>query len=257
MALRNNFTGIQNAQDWEHFFQEELKLSPELSKQYGDELASQNITGSNIVIGLSEPGFLNQFNMTVGHQLELKSKFSSNVIVKQEYPSNPVRPINKVPIPVVNLNISQLAFDQFKFEWQKYKEHYGIHTNVATSLFFCCSEEVRQQIRILQSARDLEWDETTLMGAIGETVLSKTSSIIHIKQFLEMKQEGNETIQTFLQRLQAKASCCSFLCSACHCTNVTDRVREKFILGLRDTTVQRTILRTESINPGTAVLSLN
>ena len=256
MALRTGFLDIHTSSDWKEFFQEELNLSPDTAENYGDELASQNITGNNIIIGLAEPGFLNQFNMTIGHQLELKTKFSVNANTKGEFSNNCPSPRNKIPTPVVNLNISRLEFDQFIFEWQKYKEHYNIRHNVATSLFFCCSEDVRQQIRIHQTSQNLEWTEQTLLEAIKDTVLSKTSSIVHVKQFLEIKQGQNESVQAFLQRLQAKASCCTFLCSSCN-TNITeDRVKEKFILGLSDTLTQRSVLRTESIKPGTALSDL-
>ena len=249
MALRN----IRTSEEWQSFFQEELQLSPDISKSYGEELASQNITGANIGIGLAEPGFLNQFNMTVGHQLELKTKF--RIEVKTEFTGSS-GPINKVPIPTVEMDITRIQFDQFKYEWEKYKEHYKIYQNVATSLFFCCSEKVRQQIRIIQATQNLTWTEQSLMDAIRNTVLSKTSAIIHVKQFLEVKQEDSESVQHFLQRLQTKASCCEFSCHVCHSSNFEERVKEKFILGLRDTLIQRSVLKTESVTHRTPLSKL-
>ena len=254
MALRSNLSSIRTSADWTQFFQEELHLSLDIAKSYGDELASQDITGINISVGLAEPGFLNQFNMTVGHQLELKTRFQPHV--KTELGGNSIRPNNKVPLPTVHMNISQLEFEQFKFEWLKYKEHYQILHSVATSLFFCCNEDVRQQIRIRQTAQNMTWTEQSLMDAIGSIVLSKTSPIIHVKQFLEIGQESNETVQSFLQRLQAKASCCGFSCGSCQSSNIDQRVKEKFILGLKDTLIQRSILRTESVKPGTPLSEL-
>ena len=141
--------------------------------------------------------------MTLGHQLELKSKFT--LIIKSEpltstttEPLTSRCPSNKVPLPVIQINVTQLEFEQFEFEWKKYKEHYQIIQNAATSLFFCCNEEVRQQIRILQSTQSFEWTEEKLLEAIKLTVLSRTSAIIHIKQFLEMRQESNDTVQSIL-----------------------------------------------------------
>ena len=254
MALRTNLSSIRTSLDWERFFQEELQLSPEIAKGYGDELASQDITGINISVGLAEPGFLNQFNMTVGHQLELKTKFQTSV--KTEFMGSSAPPSNKVPIPTVRMNISQVEFDQFKFEWEKYKEHYNIFQNTATSLFFCCSDDVRQQIRIIQAAQNLTWSENSLMDAIKSTVLSKTSPIIHIKHFLGIKQQIDESVQNFLQRLQTKASCCEFSCHVCHSSNVEARVKEKFILGLKNSSIQRAVLKTESVTPGTPLSRL-
>ena len=249
MALQSSFSTIRTSRDWERFFQEELKLPHETAESYGNELASQDITGVNISVGLAEPGFLDQFNMKIGHQLELKTRFRASV--KTEFASTPSRPFNKVPLPTVKMNITLLEFEQFKFEWGKYKEHYQICQNVATSLFFCCNEEVRQQIRIIQSAQNLIWTEQSLMDAIKTTVLSRTSSIIHRKQFLEIKQEVNETVQNYLQRLQLKASCCEFSCPSCKCNIMEERVKEKFILGLKNTLIQRSALKTESVKPGT------
>ena len=255
MALRTGLMNISDPEEWRQFFIEELHLSSELAESYSEEFASQNITGKNIVVGLAEPGFLNQFNLSVGHQLELKTIFNPAIKVEPSSMIAP-RPHNKIPTPVVNMNISQMEFEQFRFEWEKYKEHYQITHNVATSLFFCCSEEVRQQIRIIQAARSLAWTEETLMDAIWQTVLSKVSPIVHIKQFFELKQESHETVQQYLQKLQAKASCCGFHCRTCKSSSIDDRVREKFILGLRDTVVQRSVLKTESITPDTPLSKL-
>ena len=249
MALLHS--NISTSKDWLQFFIDELKLSPEIAQGYADEFVSQDITGQNLVIGLTEPGFLNQLNMSLGHQIELKAKFCP---VSSHNAS--VRPNNKVPTPTVGMDISQVQFDQFRFEWERYKEHYNIRYNAATSLFFCCSEEVRQQLRIAQSSHDLQWSEETMMEAIKNTVLSKVSSIVHIKQFMELKQECNESVQKFLQRLQAKASCCGFSCRACQQSNVEERVRERFILGLRDSIIQRSALKTESVSPNTALSKL-
>ena len=252
MALRTN---ILTSTDWEKFFLEELNLSLETAQSYSDEFVSQNITGRNIVFGLAEPGFLNQFNMSVGHQLELKAIFTATPTQTESGPST-ARPQNKVPMPSVKMNITQLDFDQFTFEWNRYKEHYQINQNTATSLFFCCNDEVRQQIRLLQASQGLSWTEQSLMEAIQQTVLSRVSPIVHVKEFLEIKQETQESVQQFLQRLQAKASCCDFYCHTCSSSNIESRVREKFILGLKDTVVQRSALKTASVTPDTSLSKL-
>lgn len=257
MALRAGLTSISGLEGWQKFFIEEVNLSPELAKSYSEEFASQNITGRNIVVGLAEPGFLNQFNISVGHQLELKTIFNPAIKVEPAPTSNLIAcPRNKIPSPEIDMNVSLMDFEQFRFEWEKYKEHYQITSSIATSLFFCCSEKVRTQIRVLQTARSIPWTEETLMDAIKQTVLCQVSPIVHIKQFFEMKQESHETVQQYLQRLQAKASCCGFHCRECRSSSTDDRVREKFILGLRDTVVQRAILRTESITPDTPLSKL-
>ncbi len=251
MALLD--THISTSKEWLKFFIDELNLSPEVAQGYADEFSSQHITSGNILVGLSEPGFLNQLNMSLGHQLELKTKFLPAVSAGNKMP---LRPNNKVPTPTLRMDVSQVEFDQFQFEWERYKEHYNIQGNAATSLFFCCSDEVRQQLRITQSADNSQWNEDTMMESIKSTVLSKVSSIVHIKQFLELKQESGESVQRFLQKLQAKASCCNFYCRSCQCSNAEERVREKFILGLKDSVIQKNAVKTESVSPNTPLNTL-
>ena len=253
MALRatSNYDSISSSEDWLQFFLIELQLSADTAQGYADELASQNVTGTNIVIGLAKPGFLSQFNISIGHQLELESKF-----MRKECTNVVSMPRNKVPTPVVRMDISQAQFDQFVFEWQHYKEHYGINQNIATSLFFCCDEDVRQQIRIAQSTSNIPWTEDLMMNTIRQTVLSKVSPIVHVKQFMELRQEENESVQKFLQRLQGKASCCNFYCRNCLQSSAEERVKEKFILGLNDVGIQKSALKTESVTPNTPLSQL-
>ena len=212
------------------FFITELELSEDEAQQYADEFSSQKLTGENITIGLLKPNFLQHVNIPFGHLLELEARFKSSVKIESCQQSKAQPPMDKVPRPSVRMDISQLEFDQFKFEWGKYKSHYQIEQDTATSLFFCCTEEVRQQIRVLQTSEIKSWNEERLMNTIGNIVLSKTSPIVHVKQFLDMKQEYSETCQAYLQRLQAKASCCQFTCQCCGNNNSEGRVREKLIL---------------------------
>ena len=80
-------------------------MTSDTAISYGDELASEDITGSNIVIGLSQPGFLSQHDHR--SSAELLTKFLGNISIKSESNDNLSRLSNKVPMPVVNLNITQ------------------------------------------------------------------------------------------------------------------------------------------------------
>ena len=151
-------------------------------------------------------------------------------------------------------NSTQLEYEQFVFEWKAYRNHYRLsHDQAATSLFFCCSEEIRTQIRIRQKCIDYKdkWTESELLELIKDIATSKVSRIVHIKQFLNMKQHAGETCEDYLGRLEVKASCCNFSCVSCNVSNAIERIREKFVLGLQSHVIQTQLLRTESISPGT------
>ena len=168
-------------------------------------------------------------------------------------------PISKIPRPMVKMNSTQMEFDQFLFEWDKYKLHYHLHGDqAATNLFFCCSENVRQHIRTKQSClgNHSKWAEHELLDIIKDIVTSKVSPIVHIQEFMNMKQNDGERCQDFFRRLEVKASCCDFFCPTCNASNLSNRVKEKFILGMRHHAIQTQLLKTESIHPNTPMCNI-
>ncbi|MEL6802272.1 MAG: hypothetical protein AAFO91_00635 [Bacteroidota bacterium] len=106
MALQNST--ISTSEDWLRFFQDQLHLTAEVAQGYANEFESQNITGDNIVMGLNEPGFLSQLNMSLGYQLELKARFCPATDMSLSRP-----PSNKVPAPTVRMDISQMELSNF------------------------------------------------------------------------------------------------------------------------------------------------
>ena len=200
MALRSkNFSNIVTQADWQKFFLDELETTSEEARQYADEFHASKLTGKNIGTGLAKPEFLNHVSIPYGLALELEAIFTVKVKPEPQPSQNKSSRLDKVPRPTIGMNISQLAFDQFRFEWAKYKQHYQLSSqDVSTSLFFCCDDEVRRQIRILQTPDEdaSSWTEQKLFDIIQGIVLSKMSPIVHVKQFLEIKQESNESSST-------------------------------------------------------------
>ena len=66
-----------------------------------------------------------------------------------------------------------------------------------------------------------------------------------------MNQTPHEKCKDFLRRLQIKAASCNFICDSCKSSTKEKRIKEKFILGINNKTIQTHILKTESIKPGT------
>ncbi len=263
MALRSlKNEPIQSLEDWISFFKDQLLFSQASSEKYANYLFVEGFTGEILESCIDDADIKDSIGMLMGEYKKLKSFIKSKVLPSQQSspPSGSVLqkpPMDKVPRPQIGMEVTQLGFDQFKFEWTKYKEHLQLTPHeAATSLFFCCTEDVRSQLRILQTTDNSSWSEERLMLSVRDIVLSKTSPIVHIKQFMEIKQNGGETCQNFLRRLQAKASCCNFQCSSCKASTAESRVREKFILGLNDIVIQRSALKTESIAPGTSLSKL-
>lgn len=164
-----------------------------------------------------------------------------------------INPGNKeiaIPRPSVSKGVTQLEFEQFLYEWKQFKDHYNFSSaeELERQLIFCCAKEVRAKIR---EGRDLSavYSEDELLNVIKDIVLTKVSRMTNIKKFLLAKQEISESCEDYFSRLQTMATCCEFKCKNCNRSTAPERVREKFVLGLKDRNLQTTILRTETHKP--------
>jgi hypothetical protein len=225
--------------------------------KYADYLVREGFTGKVLECCIGDSDMKDNMGMLMGDYKMLKFYITTHSTVadttQQHSSSTSSGTISKIPRPEIKMDSSQLEFDQFAFEWKKYKAHYRIQGDqISTNLFFCCSNDLRQHIRTKQNRLGLDnWKEEELLNVIKDLTTSKISPIVHIQEFMQMKQNVSEKCQDYFRRLQFKASCCDFTCSSC---NENDRrVKEKFILGLKDKIIQRHVLKTESIQPGTAL----
>ena len=127
--------------------------------------------------------------------------------------------------------------------------------DIPSHLFYCGNDDVRKRIRIecpvFTTAAHLS--ENDLLEILKSIVLSKVSKIVHVKQFCSFRQNRNESCSEYLARLQTKASCCGFLCTSCSEPSTNERVKEQFIIGLVNETIQTVVLKTESVNTGTSL----
>jgi hypothetical protein len=155
-----------------------------------------------------------------------------------------------IPRPSIQKGATQLEFEQFVHEWKQFKNYYKFvdKQEVETQLTFCCSKDIRS--RILEVRESLSpYDEKDLIDIIKDLCLSKVSRLLHIQKFLVLKQEESESCEDFYGRLCTMASCCKFDCPHCGKSNSKERVREKFVLGLKDKALQTKILCSETHKP--------
>ena len=264
MALqRDNGDPIETESEWLDFFIKAMHFSPKSSSKYAKYLTEEEFTGDILKDCIEDADMKNNLDMKMGEYKKLKSFIqslsSTSQLPHQSTGHRVDRPVSKIPRPSIKMDSTQLEFDQFVFEWTKYKVHYNLDDNQAsTNLFFCCSDDVRLHIRTKQGSlgSTSNWKEEELLKLIQDIATSKVSPIVHIQEFLVMKQNVGEKCQEYLRRLQTKASCCDFICDSCKGSNTEKRVKEKFVLGLRNHMIQTHILKTESINPGTPLAKI-
>ena len=262
MALRlENGEPITSTAEWLVFFEQTLKFPSESAAKYAKYLSKEGFTGDVLEDCITDPDMKENIGMLMGEYKKLTGfvrQFSQMSVASAPVPSTSHTTshehISNIPRPSMKMNSTQLEYDQFVFEWRRYKMHYRLSANqAATNLFFCFSEDIRQHIRTRQDCLGSsdDWAEHELLELIKDIATSKISPIVHTQQFLSMKQNVDESCQDYLRRLQVKASCCNFSCVSCNASSVNERVKEKFVIGLRNHVIQAQVIKTESIHPGT------
>ena len=258
MALR---TDPESQRDWKKFFNTELKLQQEVAEKYSEVLYNNGYDGQTIrhllshsTHGIPSPS-LTEMGIKAGHCLKMALYFvpqQNSDTFSHHHQSFKT----KIPRPMLTMDVTQVDFDQFCFEWKTYRTHYNINENgVASQLFYCANDDVRRRIRIERPDFICAgtYSESQLLEILRNIVLSKISRIVHVKQFHDMYQREHEAFNEYLSRLQTKASCCNFVCESCDSTSVTERIKEQFIIGLRNEVIHREIIKTESVHPGTSL----
>ena len=261
MALRlENGEPVSSELEWVSFFTQTMRFTPASAAKYARYLSAEGFTGDVLEECITDPEMKGEIGMLMGEYKKLVGfvrQFSQLSLAKTSAPSTSYAPperISNISRPSIKMDSTQLEFDQFEFEWNRYKLHYHLSADqAATNLFFCCTEDVRQHIRTRQDhlSSSGNWTEHELMELIQDIATSKISPIVHVQQFLNTKQNVDEKCQDYLRRLQVKASCCNFTCSSCNSSNANERFKEKFIIGLRNHVIQTHLIKTESIQPGT------
>ena len=248
---------LKTAKEWSVWLSD-LELSKEDQKSYSTMLHQEEITEKNI------PSFDHELLKVCGvtkygHRTRILRKACESV-PKVESTATETHFKKKqcaIPRPSIQKGVSQLEFDQLVHEWKQFKNHYQFIDNqeIETQLTFCCSKDIRSKILEVRESLN-PYDETDLIAIIKDLCLSKVSRLIHIQKFLLLKQEELESCEDFYARLHTMASCCQFDCSHCGKSNSKDRVREKFVLGLKDKALQTKILCTETHKPDTTLEKL-
>ena len=247
---------LRTKADWSAWIAD-LGLSIADAEEYGALIAAEAITEEEL------PHFDHELLKSCsvskyGHRAKMIRKALGSS--KREEASSSQHVGNKevaIPRPSIHKGVTQLEYDQFLYEWRQFKKHYNFRDSeeLETQLIFCCTKEVRAKIR---EGRDLSsiYNEDELLQVIKDIVLSKVSRMSHIKKFSMIKQEHNESCEDYFSRLQTMATCCEFVCKHCSRSNASERIREKFVLGLSDKHLQTTILRTETHKPDTPLSKL-
>ena len=147
----------------------------------------------------------------------------------------------KIDPPQIGLNATPEEWDGFGRQWSMYKTGTVIATpQVATALFYCCSEDLRMSIM-----RDTRQDvalmpEEDLLATIKRLAVRDESILVHRMKLARMVQGPGMGIRTFLANLRGQAALCKFTakCTEAHCTHIFDYsneiIKDNLIRGISD-----------------------
>ena len=222
---------LRTVEQWTHWMSD-LGFDQEEIKKYATAFAAEEISEEDV------PEFDHALLtackvLKYGHRTKIIRKARASNVNNISGASHPrSNKAVEIPRPSIHKGITQVEYDHFLYEWQQFKKHYNFQSQdeVETQLTFCCSKDIRGKIREGKTSTNA-YTEEQLLQVIQDIALSKVSRMTNIKKFFMIKQEDTESCEDYYSRLQTMATCCKFDCKHCGKSNISERVREKFVLG--------------------------
>ena len=147
-----------------------------------------------------------------------------------------------VKLPTVTADMTHPQFRKFRVDWSVYKTITGIPTHELTAhLYSTCDPAVQNSI-INAQPKFLSLDESTAIDSIEELVTKRANPTVHRMSFNSLKQSEYENIQEFIVRLRSSVHDCEFTCPNCNFDLSDINIRDQFIRGLNNSTLQTDIL---------------
>ena len=157
-----------------------------------------------------------------------------------------VQPIQiKAPaakLPEIKHDMTLQQFRKFVIDWNVFKQITGIRdSQVSAQLYSCCDETVQNSL--VNTVKDIfSIDEKDLLKFIEQTVTKRSNPTVHRMNFSSITQSQSESIQDYLIHLKSSAPDCEFSCPGCDFDLQPIHIRDQFIRGLSNETLQTDIL---------------
>ena len=176
------------------------------------------------------------FAAVIAQQLEMHNKAAHSNPTCTPIPQK----LNIDP-PKISVGATPEEWHAFCRQWSMFKTGTVIsEPQVATALFYCCSEELR-----LDLMRDIRSDvalmpEKDLISNIRRLAVREESILVHRMKLTKMVQTPGMGIRTFLANLRGQASLCKFTatCTEKDCPHLFDYsneiIKDNLIRGISD-----------------------
>ena len=161
--------------------------------------------------------------------------------------------MEKIRRPTLEENISETDWNFFESKWTRYKRSAKlVGEDLVDQLWACMSEGLERQCHDHGASVDTTTEEQ-LLGLMKAMSIRGVNKLCNVVEFLNLKQNENETIQKFISRVRGQALTCDFKiktkCSKVGCSQETensyaDKLSAFIIVrGLYDLDIQEDVLK--------------
>ena len=157
--------------------------------------------------------------------------------------------------PTATLDMAPQHFRKFCHDWQSYKESYKIpDTMVRNYLYQCCSADVQTYVYATHPMFLHPEDDATeedALSIIQSICVRKTHPLVYRMTFCAISQAKGESCQDFLSRIRVAVPDCDYTCpkQTCKADLSSIQVRDQFVRGLYNPTLQALLLKSASGQP--------
>ena len=138
--------------------------------------------------------------------------------------------------------MSHPQFCKFLINWKVYKCMTSLPIDqIASHLYRTCDEVVQDSL-VNSHCDFLSMDENTMLKAIESSVTKSCNPAVHRMNFGNLNQHENEPIKDFLVRLRSMAIDCEFICPSCNHDLSSSNIKDQFLRGLLNETLQTDLL---------------
>ena len=179
---------------------------------------------------------------TIGHRLSILNLVKSSGTI----PLSVATPVAKAS---VTAKLSELSPDMTHPQFRKFLQDWNVYKNIThlqpqqltAHLYNACDDVVRNSL-INTYPNFLQMTEEEALNALKSIVTQRVNPELHRKEFGDIIQGEHDSIKDFVVRLRSAAIECSFECYSCKIDLSETRIRDQFIRGLHDQTLQADIL---------------
>ena len=145
-------------------------------------------------------------------------------------------------LPRLSNDITHAEFRKFRVDWDVYKTVTQLPVEqIPHQLYLACESTVQNSI-INSSSDFFNLEEDKILTLLESIVTRQSNPAVHRLAFSNISQSDNETIRAYLVRLTSNSKDCEFECPSCKYDLASTHIKDQFIRGLNNSTLQTDIL---------------